>query len=64
MNNNALENAVQKIYEKIAEDGIITDNQLFLILLYEKKNKPNQLDEILKNGIKVVGTIDKIMGGK
>ena len=62
--NNALENAVQKIYEKIAEDGIITDNQLFLILLYEKKNKPNQLDEILKNGIKVVGTIDKIMGGK
>lgn len=61
---NALEKAVEKIYETIAEDGSITDNQLFLILLYEKKNKPKQLDEILKGGVKVIGTIDKIMGGK
>ena len=62
--NNALEKAVEKIYDKIATTGEITDNQLFLIALYERKSKPNQLDEILKGGTKVIGTIDKIMGGK
>ena len=62
--NNALEKAVEKIYDKIATTGEITDNQLFLIALYERKSKPNQLDEILKSGVKVIGTIDKIMGGK
>lgn len=62
--NNALEKAVEKIYETIAATGEITDNQLFLIALYERKSKPNQLDEILKGGVKVIGTIDKIMGGK
>lgn len=61
---NALEKAVEKIYDKIATTGEITDNQLFLIALYERKNKPNQLDEIIKGGVKVIGTIDKIMGGK
>ena len=62
--NNALEKAVEKIYDKIATTGEITDNQLFLIALYERKSKPNQLDEIIKSGVKVIGTIDKIMGGK
>ena len=61
---NALEKAVEKIYDKIATTGEITDNQLFLIALYERQSKPNQLDEILKGGVKVIGTIDKIMGGK
>ena len=61
---NALEKAVEKIYDKIATTGEITDNQLFLIALYERKSKPNQLDEIIKSGVKVIGTIDKIMGGK
>lgn len=62
--NNALEKAVEKIYDKIAATGEITDNQLFLIALYERKSKSNQLDEIIKGGVKVIGTIDKIMGGK
>ena len=62
--NNALEKAVEKIYDKIATTGEITDNQMFLIALDERKSKPNQLDEIIKGGVKVIGTIDKIMGGK
>ena len=59
----ALEKAVEKIYEKIAENGEITNNQLALIYLYEKRNKPNQINDILKNGEKIINSIDKVMGG-
>ena len=63
MSNGALERAVTKIYEQIAETGQVTDNQLILIALYEKKNKTSPIGEILKDGTKVINTIDKIMGG-
>ena len=34
-----MENAIKKIYEQIEETGIVTDNQLTLIMLYEFGNK-------------------------
>jgi hypothetical protein len=61
--NGALEKAVTKIYEQIAETGKVTDNQLILIALYEKRNKPSPISDVLKDGTKVISTIDKIMGG-
>ena len=63
MSNGALEKAVTKIYEQIAETGQVTDNQLILIAMYERKSKPSAISDILKDGTKVIATIDKIMGG-
>lgn len=62
--NSPLENAVEKIYSQIAKTGEITDNQLILIMLYERQRPTLSLDDILKSGTKVISTVDKIMGGK
>lgn len=41
---NALEKAVEKIYNQIAETGRIDDNQMALIIMYEKQNKKPKKD--------------------
>ena len=41
---NALDKAVEKIYDQIAETGRIDDNQMALIIMYEKKNKKPKKD--------------------
>ena len=57
---NALEKAVEKIYNQIAETGKIDDNQMALIIMYEKQNrKPkkdtfNQLTNYANKIIKIV----------
>ena len=40
----ALEKAVEKIYNQIAETGRIDDNQMALIIMYEKQNKKPKKD--------------------
>lgn len=59
---NGLDTAIEKIYSTIAESGFVTDNQLFLIMLYENRNKPKRKDafeEILGYGKKIVNIINK-----
>lgn len=57
---NALEKAVEKIYNQIAETGKIDDNQMALIIMYEKQNKKpkkdtfNQLTSYANKIIKIV----------
>lgn len=60
----SLEKAVQKIYEKIANDGNVNQNQMALILMYEKQNKPkrsNDLDKLITYGKKIINIINKNM---
>lgn len=61
-NNEALEKAVTKVYEQIASNGSVTDNQLAFILLYEKKiSKPKKdtFEQLLGYGNKIVNIINK-----
>lgn len=60
----SLEKAVQKIYEKIADDGNVNQNQMALILMYEKQNKlkrSNDLDKLITYGKKIINIINKNM---
>ena len=58
----ALGNAVSKIYENIAQNGNVTENQLALIVLYERKNKPKRkdaFDQLLEYGKKIVSVLNE-----
>ena len=62
----AIDTAIEKIYENIAENGVVTDNQLALIMIYEKKNKPKKKDvfnEVLGYGKKIIDVINQNIGG-
>lgn len=64
---NALEPVVKAILERASKDGFVTDNDLILILAYQKECKETTssiIDSIIKNGNKIIENIDKIMGGK
>lgn len=58
-----MENAIKKIYEKIEETGIVTDNQLALIMLYESKlknkNKKSDIDKLFEFGNKAINFLNK-----
>lgn len=58
-----MENAIKKIYEKIEETGIVTDNQLFIIMLYESKiknkNKKTDIDKLFEFGNKAINFLNK-----
>lgn len=61
-NNEALEKAMTKIYEQIAENGIVTDNQLSFIILYESKIKnktrKSDIDKLFEFGNKAIKFLD------
>lgn len=62
----AIDTAIEKIYANIAENGVVTDNQLALIMIYEKKNKPKKKDvfnEVLGYGKKIIDVINQNIGG-
>ena len=58
-----MENAIKKIYEQIEETGIVTDNQLTLIMLYESKlknkNKKSDIDKLFEFGNKAINFLNK-----
>ena len=58
-----MENAIKKIYEQIAETGIVTDNQLALIMLYESKiknkSKKTDIDKLFEFGNKAINFLNK-----
>ena len=54
-----MENAIKKIYEQIEETGIVTDNQLTLIMLYENKNKKTDIDKLFEFGNKAINFLNK-----
>ena len=58
-----MENAIKKIYDKIEETGIVTDNQLTLIMLYESKiknkNKKSDIDKLFEFGNKAINFLNK-----
>lgn len=58
-----MENAIKKIYEQIEETGIVTDNQLTLIMLYEikvkNKNKKSDIDKLFEFGNKAINFLNK-----
>ena len=59
-----LEQAVNRVYDEISQNGTVTDNQLIFILLYERKMKSKgKVDNLIKDGTKVISLIDQIMGG-
>ena len=63
---NMLEPLVQKILDKASTTGYITENELAIILTYQKecnKKTSSMLDDLIKNGTKIIGMIDGIMGG-
>ena len=62
----ALENALKKVYEEIANTGVITSNQIFFIAFAENKMKESGVDNFLIGTTKVINTVDKILsnGGK
>lgn len=63
MGNEPLENAIEKIYNEIAITGNITDNQLSLIVLYERKmrnkNKKTDIDELFEFSNKAINFLNK-----
>lgn len=63
MGNDPLENAIEKIYNEIAITGNITDNQLSLIVLYDKKmrnkNKKTDIDELFEFCNKAINFLNK-----
>lgn len=63
MGNDPLENAIEKIYNEIAITGNITDNQLSLIVLYERKmrskNKKTDIDKLFEFGNKAINFLNK-----
>lgn len=51
---NARTNAIQKVYEKIAETGMVTQNQLcFLSMFMKRRNDPTEL--LIKEARKIIG---------
>ena len=62
-NNTALEKAMSKIYEQISENGMVTDNQLAFIMLYENKiknkNKKSDVDKLFDFGNKAINFLNK-----
>lgn len=55
--NEARQKAIAKVYEKIAETGMVTQNQLyFLSLFMKKKNDPTEL--LIKEATKLMGIDD------
>ncbi len=55
--NEARQKAIAKVYEKIAETGMVTQNQLyFLSLLMKRKNDPTEL--LIKEATKLMGIDD------
>ncbi|MGN1337343.1 MAG: hypothetical protein ACI4WW_02595 [Candidatus Coprovivens sp.] len=58
MDNVALEKAMEKIYYEIADTGIVTDNQLAFIMIYENKtknkNKKSDVDKLFDFGNKAL----------
>ena len=58
---NALEKAVEQIYNKIAETGKVDENQMALIIMYEKQNKKpkkDALDQIIGYANKITKIIN------
>ena len=56
--NIAREKAIAKVYEKIAETGMVTQNQLcFLSLFIKRKNDPTEL--LIKEATKLMGFDDR-----
>ncbi len=50
----ARENAIMKVYEKIAETGMVTQNQLcFLSLFVKRKNDPTEM--LIKEATRMMG---------
>lgn len=50
----ARENAIMKVYEKIAETGMVTQNQLcFLSLFVRRKNDPTEM--LIKEATRMMG---------
>ena len=58
-----MENTIKKIYEQIEETGIVTDNQLTLIMLYESKiknkNKKSDIDKLFEFCNKAINFLNK-----
>lgn len=55
--NAAKEKAITKVYEKIVETGMVTQNQLcFLSLFMKRKNDPTEL--LIKEATKLMGIDD------
>lgn len=55
--NEARQKAIAKVYEKIAETGMVTQNQLyFLSLFMKRKNDPTEL--LIKEATKLMGFDD------
>lgn len=55
--NAAKEKAIAKVYEKIAETGMVTQNQLcFLSLFIKRKNDPTEI--LIKEATKLMGIDD------
>lgn len=62
-----MDKAVAKIWEQIAETGVVTNNQLSVLAIYERKKqppKPNTIDQVFKYGNQAIILIDKVFPSK
>ena len=59
-----LEDLVKKIFEDASKTGIITKEQLAVILIYEQecKNEINPIKDLLGSGELIAQFIEKILG--
>lgn len=61
----AIKNALQKVFESIAETGSPTVEQLKFIELYKSKPKPRTIDDDIKTAEKVFALVfGTDLGGK
>lgn len=60
-----LEKLVDKILDRALEVGYVTKEELIVLLMYQKqvKKPKDMVEELIQNGTKIVGAIDKLMGG-
>ena len=61
-----LEPMVIKIVERASETGVLTKDEFTILIVYQKecnKKSSNPIDDLIKNGTKIIGAIDSVMGG-
>lgn len=62
---NMLEPLVQKILENASKTGVVSKEELIIILTYQKecnKKSTSIIDELIANGSKIISAIDGLMG--
>ena len=55
-----IEKAVSKIYDQIAETGVVSENQLYFLMYCDKKQKKDGTEVIKVYGKEILDLVDKI----